>query len=41
MTDLTFREVWRDMVLLHVTDPTVTKRVHPASWDFQSVADRM
>ncbi len=41
MTNLGFGEVWRNVVLLHMADPTVTKRVHTAAWNFQAVADRI
>jgi len=41
MTDLSFGKVRWHMVLLHVADPTVTKRVHTATWDFQPVTDRV
>src|ERR1700686_1389502 len=41
MPNLTLCEVRRNMGLLHVTYPTVAKRVHTTSRDFQAVADRI
>ena len=34
MSYLTLCEVWRDMVLLHVTYAAMTKRVHPTALEF-------
>jgi hypothetical protein len=41
MSHLTLREIWGDMVLLHMTYPTMTERVHTTALDFETVADRI
>ena len=41
MPNLTLREIWGDMVLLHVTYPTMTKCVHTTTSDLEIVTDRM
>jgi hypothetical protein len=39
MSHLTFREIRGHVVLLHVTYPTVTKRVHTSTRNTETVAD--
>ena len=41
MSHLTLGEIWWNMVLLHMTYPTMTERVHATALDFEAVADRI